>query len=66
MDEQHRYHLTLTVGGKPARHGWWGSEKVARAKFTLWVSECTGRAGSHVTLVDEVTGETLDTWPVAS
>lgn len=61
-----RFHLTLTIDGTPAQHGWWGDEKVARGKFTLWVSECTGRSGSHVTLVDEATASTLDTWPVAS
>jgi hypothetical protein len=48
-----RYHLTLTSDGRPAMHGWWGSETVAR-----W-----GRPGVRITLVDEDTGAALTTWP---
>lgn len=55
-----RYHLTIT--GRVSAQGWWGSEKVARAKFTEWVGDW-GRPGARVTLVDEETGETLTTWP---
>lgn len=58
-----RFHLTLTIDGKPARHGWWGNPHVADDKFRDWVSECTGRAGSHVTLVDEATGTLVQQWP---
>jgi hypothetical protein len=57
-----RFHLTLARDGRPAMHGWWGSEAVARAKFTEWVGDW-GRPGATVTLVDEETGETLTTWP---
>ncbi|WP_405652466.1 hypothetical protein [Streptomyces sp. NBC_00019] len=63
MDDQHRYHLTLILDGRPARHGWWGVETVAREKFTLWVSECSGKPGSSVVLTDEHTGAVLTTWP---
>ena len=57
-----RYHLTLTASGRPVLHGWWGDEAVARGKFTSLVGE-QGRDGGRVTLVDEETGETLDSWP---
>jgi hypothetical protein len=57
-----RYHLTLTSDGRPAMHGWWGSEAVAREKFTKWVGDCR-LPDATVTLVDEDTGETLTTWP---
>lgn len=57
-----RYHLTLTRDGRPAMHGWWGSEAVAQAKFTEWVGDW-GRQGATVTLVDEDTGTVLTTWP---
>ena len=55
-----RYHLTVT--GRVAAQGWWGSEAVARGKFKEWVGDW-GRPGASVTLVDEETGETLDDWP---
>lgn len=57
-----RYHLTLTAAGRTVAQGWWGSEVVARGKFTEWVGDW-GRDGARVTLVDEETGETLTTWP---
>ncbi|MEU6376782.1 hypothetical protein [Streptomyces sp. NPDC046909] len=63
---QERYHLTLILDGKPARHGWWGDETVARGKFTLWVSECSGKPGSSVTLVDEETETVVASWPDAT
>jgi hypothetical protein len=59
-----RYHLTLTSADRPVAQGWWGSEAVARAKFTEWVGG--GVADARVTLVDEETGETLTTWPEVS
>lgn len=42
--------------------GWWANRKTADAKFKEWVGDY-GRPGSRITLVDEVTGETLTTWP---
>jgi hypothetical protein len=57
-----RYHLTLTSDGRPAMHGWWGSETVARRKATAWIGQW-GRPGARITLVDEDTGTTLTTWP---
>ncbi|WP_437022727.1 hypothetical protein [Streptomyces sp. enrichment culture] len=57
-----RYHLTLTSEGRTAMQGWWGSETVARQKFTEWVGGWK-LPDTTVTLVDEETGETLTTWP---
>ncbi|MEV4783952.1 hypothetical protein AB0K53_00610 [Streptomyces tuirus] len=57
-----RYHLTLTTEGRTAMQGWWGSEAVARQKFTEWVG---GRRlpDTTVTLVDEETDTVLTRWP---
>jgi hypothetical protein len=44
-------------------HGWWPLESTARGKFLRWVG--SGVADARVTLVDETTGETLDSWPKA-
>ncbi|MFI1727526.1 hypothetical protein [Streptomyces sp. NPDC020489] len=63
MDDLHRYHVALILNSAPARHGWWGVEGVAREKFRLWVGECSGQAGSRVTLTDEQRGTVLTTWP---
>lgn len=57
-----RYHLTLTAAGRPVLHGWWGDEAVARGKFTTLVGE-QGRDGVRIVLVDEETGDELDSWP---
>lgn len=58
-----RYHLTVTSRGRPAVQGWWGSEGVARRKFTTWVGEYGTLPDPHVTLVDTATGVVLTTWP---
>lgn len=58
-----RYHLILTAGGRPVQHGWWGSETVARRKFTTWIGEHGGIEGARVTLVDEQDGTVLTEWP---
>ncbi|KOX32770.1 hypothetical protein ADL07_11365 [Streptomyces sp. NRRL F-4707] len=58
-----RYRVTVTTGGQPLIQGWWGSEVIARRKFTAWVGEHGDRPGARVTLVDEETGETLTEWP---
>lgn len=59
-----RFHLTLRFAGRPAAHGWWGSETVARAKAVEWVGDW-GRPGATVTLVNEETGAVLTAWPEA-
>jgi hypothetical protein len=58
-----RYHLLLTLDGRPAMQGWWTSEATARRQFTSWVGERGSMPGVRITLVDEETGETLETWP---
>ncbi|MCX5522568.1 hypothetical protein OG342_06785 [Streptomyces bobili] len=57
-----RYHLTLSMAGRPMMHGWWKSEATARRKFSAWIGE-RGKEGARITLVDEETGTTLTTWP---
>ncbi|GGV37412.1 hypothetical protein GCM10010293_41220 [Streptomyces griseoflavus] len=60
-----RYHVTLVLAGRPALHGWWGSEPIARAQFTGLVGRY-GQPGTRITLVDEETGATLTEWPETS
>ncbi|OIJ66079.1 hypothetical protein [Streptomyces mangrovisoli] len=61
-----RFHLLLTVSGRPVMHGWWGSETVARGQFAVWVGGW-GRPGSQITLTDGETsdgpGVLLTQWP---
>lgn len=57
-----RYHLLLTIDGRPAQHGWWDDEATARRKVTAWIGE-RGRPGVRITLTDEETGTVLTTWP---
>jgi hypothetical protein len=57
-----RYHLTLTVAGRPTMHGWWTEETTARAQFPGWVGTW-GVPSARITLVDEGTGELLMEWP---
>jgi hypothetical protein len=63
VDAAERYHLTLTSSGRDVMHGWWGSEIVARRKFTSWIGEHSAMPGARITLVDEGTGVVLTTWP---
>ncbi|MGW4825383.1 hypothetical protein ACWEP4_42560 [Streptomyces sp. NPDC004227] len=58
-----RYHLTLTTDGRPAMHGWWGSEPTARRKFTSWVGEYGTLPDARITLTDEDTDTVLIVWP---
>jgi hypothetical protein len=62
MDDE-RYHLTLTLDGRPAMQGWWGSEATARRQFKVWIGERGSMPGVRIVLVDEETGETLTSWP---
>lgn len=57
-----RFHLTLTLDGRPVLDGWWGSEATARRKWAEAVGDY-GRDGTTVALVDTETGETLANWP---
>ena len=62
MDDQ-RYHLALTLDGRPAMHGWWGSEKTARRQFSTWIGERGSMPGVRITLVDEEEQRVLASWP---
>jgi hypothetical protein len=62
MDDQ-RYHLTLSVDGQPAMHGWWSDRGTAGRKLRTWIGERGSMPGTRFTLVDEETGKTLTTWP---
>lgn len=57
-----RYHLMLSLDGRPAMHGWWASDAIPRRKLKSWIGE-HGRPGVRITLIDEETGETLTEWP---
>jgi hypothetical protein len=57
-----RYHLALTVDGRPAMHGWWAKESTARRQFRSWVGE-HGPPGARIVLVDEASGDVLAEWP---
>lgn len=58
-----RYRVTVTVDGRPMMDGWWGSEPVARRKFSAWVGQHSDRPGARITLTDEETGTVLTEWP---
>jgi hypothetical protein len=58
-----RYHLTLSTGGLPAMHGWWGSEKTARRQYASWIGERGSLPGARITLVDEQEQRVLASWP---
>jgi hypothetical protein len=44
-----RYHVTLTLVGRPTLHGWWGNEDVARSQVRDLVGQ-HGRPGTRITL----------------
>jgi hypothetical protein len=58
-----RYHLTLTLDGRPAMQGWWAKEPTARRQFSAWVGERGEMPGVRITLIDELDGTVLTTWP---
>ncbi|MFE5368240.1 hypothetical protein [Streptomyces mirabilis] len=61
MDD--RYHLSLTLDGRPAMNGWWGSEATARRQFTTWTGERGSMPGVRIVLVDELEQRVLASWP---
>lgn len=61
-----RFHLLLTVDGRPMMHGWWASEETARRQWTAWTGERGSMPGARITLVDEETGDVLASWPEES
>ncbi|SDN17483.1 hypothetical protein [Streptomyces wuyuanensis] len=58
-----RYHVTLTLDGRPAAHGWWQSRATADLKYRAWIGERGSIPGARITLVDETTGAELSSWP---
>lgn len=62
MDDE-RYHLALTLDGRPAMNGWWGSEETARRQFTTWIGERGSMPGVRIVLVDEQEQLVLASWP---
>jgi hypothetical protein len=62
-DDLERYHLTLTLDGRPAMQGWWGSEATARRQFKVWIDERGSMPGVRITLVDEEEQRVLASWP---
>jgi hypothetical protein len=58
-----RYHLTLTVAGRPMMHGWWDDEATARDRLRDWIGERGSMPGARIVLVDDETGAVLATWP---
>jgi hypothetical protein len=61
MDDQ-RYHLTLSTGGRPVMHGWWGKRATAERKFSSWIGEHGSVDGARVVLVDEQEQRVLASW----
>ncbi|WP_326790545.1 hypothetical protein [Streptomyces sp. NBC_00151] len=62
MTDLGRYHLLLSLDGRPTMHGWWKSEATARKQCTGWIGE-RGRPGARITLIDEAAGTLLTEWP---
>jgi hypothetical protein len=58
-----RFHLLLSVDGRPMMHSWWNDEAVARDRFRDWIGERGSLPGARIELTDEETGEELDSWP---
>lgn len=63
MTDPERYHLALSVAGRPSMHGWWASEATARARFRDWIGERGSMPGARITLVDTVAGRVVHSWP---
>ncbi|MFJ4925239.1 hypothetical protein [Streptomyces sp. NPDC088736] len=66
MDDAGRYHLLLSVDGRPAMHGWWDRRATADRQFSSWVGERGSMPGVCIELVDTAVGETLTEWPEKS
>jgi hypothetical protein len=62
MDDE-RYHLTLSLDGRPAMQGWWSIEQVARRQFSTWIGERGSMPGVRIVLVDEQEQLVLASWP---
>jgi hypothetical protein len=58
-----RYHLLLTLDGRPAMHGWWPREATARRQFSAWVGERGNMPGVRITLTDTAVDRVIHSWP---
>lgn len=58
-----RYHLALTIDGRPTMHGWWQDRTTADRKFRSWIGERGSMPGARITLTDQTTGRELAAWP---
>ncbi|MFB7244671.1 hypothetical protein ACFCYX_19685 [Streptomyces populi] len=61
MDDPGRYHLLLSVKGRPAMHGWWKTEPAALEQYRGWIGTW-GRPGARVELVDTADGRVIHSW----
>ncbi|OQQ12941.1 hypothetical protein B0675_36470 [Streptomyces sp. M41(2017)] len=62
MDDEGRYRLTLTMGGRRTMRGWWATETAARKQIPVWVRDW-GVEGAVITLTDTATGTVIHRWP---
>jgi hypothetical protein len=58
-----RYHLLLTVDGRPVMHGWWAQRPTADRKMASWIGDYGTRDGVRVTLADTVEDREIAEWP---
>lgn len=58
-----RYHLQLTVDGRPVMHGWWNDRATTDRKLSAWVGDYGDRDGVRIALVDTVEGREVAAWP---
>lgn len=58
-----RYHLQLTVDGRPVMHGWWAQHATADRKMAAWIGEYGSLDGARITLTDEEQDQELASWP---
>ncbi|XIG77236.1 hypothetical protein C1N81_30895 [Streptomyces sp. SGAir0957] len=60
-----RYHVTLTIDGKPVLDGWWDDPDTAERKATGLATEHEDNPGARVTLTEWHGGQEwpLQEWP---
>ncbi|MDQ1013601.1 hypothetical protein [Streptomyces afghaniensis] len=67
LDDE-RFHLTLTAGGLPLMHGWWGKRPTAEHQYRSWIGSWGSVGGARIVLTERVShGEqVLASWPEGS
>lgn len=58
-----RFHVALTVAGRPVQDGWWSDEETARRKFVSWIGQYGDTPGARIALADQAAGVMLASWP---